>query len=213
MIGQVAFAAAAAALLGGCQSSNAADCPPAARMPAEINWRTTATDNDRFRLREWRSAWVEAREKAEAGGHGPALAAEGALLDPDAAIAFTPPPLGDYRCRTLKLGGQSDGMLDYVAYPWFACRIAAGPGTALRFEKTTGSQRPSGRLFPDPGQRMIFLGSLILGDEQRPLDYGHDRERDLAGILERTGDRRWRIVFPYPAFESMLDVVELVPAS
>ena len=43
------------------------------------------------------------------------------------------------------------------------------------------------------------------------MHYGRDRERDLAGWVERVGDRRWRLIFPYPHFESTLDVIELVP--
>ncbi|MDB5668625.1 MAG: hypothetical protein JWL74_1575, partial [Alphaproteobacteria bacterium] len=35
--------------------------------------------------------------------------------------------------------------------------------------------------------------------------------RDMAGIVERIGDRRWRIVLPRPSFESIVDVLELVP--
>jgi hypothetical protein len=58
---------------------------------------------------------------------------------------------------------------------------------------------------------MVFLGTLQLGDEPGVLKYGHDRERDMAGLLERIGDRRWRLVFPYPAFESTIDVLELIP--
>ena len=33
----------------------------------------------------------------------------------------------------------------------------------------------------------------------------------MAGLVERIGDNRWRLVFPYPHFESTLDVLELVP--
>jgi hypothetical protein len=58
---------------------------------------------------------------------------------------------------------------------------------------------------------MVFLGTLQLGDERRSLEYGHDRERDMAGLMERIGDSRWRLVFPYPAFESTIDIIELVP--
>jgi hypothetical protein len=207
------IAAAAAALLAGSVAPAQPDCPPDARIPATANWRTLATANDRARLREWRDAWVEGLEKAAAAGHAATIGGEGALLDPDAAIAFAPPPPGAYRCRTIKLGAKSEGLLDYVAYPGFECRVGAAANGALRFEKVGGSQRPAGRLLADSDRRMIFLGSLVLGDEQRPLDYGHDRERDLAGILERIGDTRWRIAFPRPAFESTIDVIELVPAS
>ena len=110
----------------------------------------------------------------------------------------------------LKIGGQGQGLLDYVAYPWFDCRISAGAGP-MDFVKLTGSQRPVGRLFSDSDRRLVFLGTLQLGDERGTLRYGHDRQRDMIGLLERIGERRWRLAFPYPAFESTLDVIELVP--
>ena len=70
-----------------------------------------------------------------------------------------------------------------------------------------------GRLFPENDRRLLFLGTLQLGDEQGVIRYGHDRERDMTAWLERIGAARWRLVFPYPAFESSLDVLELVPKS
>ena len=138
------------------------------------------------------------------------IAREGVLLEPDAALRGVAPPPGDYRCRVLKVGGQGEGLLDYVAYPLFDCRISAGAGP-MDFVKLTGSQRPVGRLFADSDRRLVFLGTLQLGDEQGILRYGHDRQRDMIGLLERIGERRWRLAFPYPAFESTLDVIELVP--
>jgi hypothetical protein len=53
---------------------------------------------------------------------------------------------------------------------------------------------------------------MQLGDEKRPMSYGRDANRDMAGLIERIAERRWRVVLPYPRFESVLDVVELVPA-
>ena len=122
-------------------------------------------------------------------------------------------PAGDYRCRTIKLGSRGEDTLNYIAYPAFRCRVAPGPEGLMNFAKLSGSQRPVGRLFPEHDTRMIFLGTMQLGDEPRALRYGRDRERNMAGRLERVGERRWRIVFPYPHFESLLDVLELVPAS
>lgn len=186
---------------------------PEAAVPVEAPWRSVARSYDRERLREWRTAFTEALAKARAAGHGAEIDAEGALLKPDAALPGARPPPGDYACRVTKLGAKSPGLLDYVAYPAFACRISAGPGETMDFVKLTGSQRPVGRLFPENPRRMIFLGTLQLGDEAGTLRYGHDPERDMAGVLERVGDRRWRLIFPYPAFESTMDVLELVPAS
>lgn len=187
-----------------------AEAGPEAAVPAAKSWREIATDFDLERARKWRTAWVRAVAKARAGGHSAEIDREGILLEPDAAMRGVAPPAGDYRCRVLKVGGQGEGLLDYVAYPWFDCRISAGAGP-MDFVKLTGSQRPVGRLFADGERRMVFLGTLQLGDEQGVLRYGHDRQRDMIGLLERIGERRWRLAFPYPAFESTLDVLELVP--
>src|SRR3954463_16292762 len=58
---------------------------------------------DRMKLRDWRKTFVGALESARKAGHGPEVAAEGALLDPDAAIAGPAIPNGMYRCRVIKL--------------------------------------------------------------------------------------------------------------
>ncbi|HEX8380121.1 MAG TPA: DUF4893 domain-containing protein [Allosphingosinicella sp.] len=183
---------------------------PAAAVPAVAAWRTIATDADRERVRKWRTAWVRALAEARAGGHSAEIAAEGVLLQPDAGLRGAAPPAGDYRCRVLKVGSQGTEGLQYIAYPQFRCRISGGAG-AMEFVKLTGSQRPVGRLFDDGQRRMIFLGTLQLGDERGVLRYGHDRQRDMIALLERIGERRWRLAFPYPAFESTLDVIELLP--
>lgn len=183
---------------------------PEEAVPAADGWRNLATEIDRERVREWRSTWVRGLAKARAAGHGAAIAGEGPLLDPDAALAEVAPPAGNYRCRVIKVGAKQEGLLDYVTYPAFACRI--GGGEAVRdFVKMTGSQRPVGRLFAENDRRMVFLGTLQLGDEQGTLRYGHDATRDMAGFLERIGESRWRLVFPAPRFESVIDVLELIP--
>lgn len=174
-------------------------------------WRSVATGADRARLRDWRDAFVDALGKARAGGHGPAVAAEGALLDPDAALGGRPIPIGEYRCRVIKLGAKQPGLLDYIAYPAFTCRIRAD-GRHRGFAKVSGSQRPVGMIFPADPMREVFLGTLVLGDESRAMQYGRDPERDVAGFVERIGPARWRMILPRPAFESTLDVIELVPA-
>ncbi|HEY0150285.1 MAG TPA: DUF4893 domain-containing protein [Allosphingosinicella sp.] len=183
---------------------------PLEAVPSDAGWRSIATPQDRERIREWRNAWKRGLDQARAAGHGQSLAAEGALLAPDAALDGAAPPPGEYRCRTIKIGAKSAGLLDYVAYPAFRCRIGGGEGIR-DFTKLTGSQRPIGRLFPENERRMIFLGTLQLGDEAGTLRYGHDAERAMAGVLERVGERRWRLVFPYPHHESLIDVLELIP--
>ncbi|HEX8532654.1 MAG TPA: DUF4893 domain-containing protein [Allosphingosinicella sp.] len=203
------LALCSALALAGCSRSHEAHPQSAAAAPPD--WRSIATEDDRARIRDWRSAWVEALRRAQAAGFGTVIAREGALLQPDAAAEWQDFPDGVYRCRTIKIGGQRQGMLDYVAYPAFDCRVRREDGL-ISFAKLTGSQRPIGYVLPTAGERMIFLGTLQLGDETRALEYGRDRERDMAGIVERIGERRWRLVFPRPHFESMTDILELVPA-
>lgn len=186
-----------------------AGADPTQQFPTD--WRRIVTDADRVRLREWREAFVAGLAEARAAGHGAELDALSPLLVPDAALVDPRPPAGDYRCRTIKLGAQGSGMLAYTAYDWFQCRVAAD-GEVSRFAKLSGSQRPVGSLYPDSRARMVFLGTLELGDEARPYAYDADAGRDMIGAVERIGDARWRIVLPWPAFESTLDVIELVPA-
>jgi hypothetical protein len=173
-------------------------------------WREIATPADRERIAKWRSGWTTALAKAQASGFGGRIAAQGVLMQPDAALPDPAPPPGDYRCRVTKLGAQGEGGLDYVAYPGFTCRISMEKDL-LSFTKLDGSQRPVGLLFPNDEARMIFLGTIMLGDESRPLDYGRDAERDMAGAFERIGQKRWRLVLPWPQWDSTLDVIELVP--
>ena len=203
-------AALICALLAGCGGGR--DRPePRAASRGPTDWRAVVTDADRTRLRTWHAAWTEAMDQVRSAGRTAELAPFGALFEADRALATPLPPPGDYRCRTVKLGAKSPGSLAFVAYPWFACRIEQ-ERDVLSFVKDSGSQRPVGLIFPDSDVRAVFLGTLLLGDESSPLQYGQDRARDMAGIIERIDDRRWRMTLPYPAFESMMDVVELVPA-
>ncbi len=179
--------------------------------PGAADWKRVVTPADMQRLRDWRGAFVKALSEARASGNGEAVLREGPLLEPDATLDTVSLEAGDYRCRVIKLGSASPGSLAYVSYPAFGCRVTR-EGTIARFSKLGGSQRPTGSLFDDGPARTIFLGTLMLGDETRPFDYGTDQSRDMAGAVQRIGERRWRIILPYPHFESLMDVIELVPA-
>lgn len=176
------------------------------------DWRQIATQDDRQRLRDWRAVWTRALAQARASGHGADIAAEGILLQPDAALAGGPVPNGSYSCRTIKLGGSEPGLPDYLAYPRFSCEVRQEKDLQ-GFAKLSGSQRQVGLIFPNDSTRQVFLGTLVLGDENRAMQYGWDKERDLAGYVERIGPSRWRLVMPSPHFESLVDIVELVPAA
>ena len=176
------------------------------------DWRTIATEDDRERLRDWRDAFVDGLQQARAAGHSAEIAREGALLEPDAAIAGGTIPNGAYRCRVTKLGAKRPGLLPYIAYPYFACRVRQ-ERELQGFAKLSGSQRQVGLIFPNDALRQVFLGTLVLADETRAMQYGRDQERDVAGFVERIGPDRWRLIMPRPHFESEIDVLELVPAN
>jgi hypothetical protein len=201
--------ACALILLGGCDVM----MQPARLIPEwTTDWRRVATEDDRARLRDWRSTFVSALAAARRGGHGAEIAEQGALLIPDAALGAGAIPNGTYRCRVIKLGAKSPGMLDYVSYPPFVCRVAADRDLQ-RLDKLSGSQRYVGLIFPSDAVRSVFLGALVLGDEDRALQYSQDQSRDIAGFVERIGPNRWRLLMPRPHYESQLDVMELVPLS
>lgn len=173
-------------------------------------WHDVASPDDRLRLAAWRPNFVDALAAARKSGHGAEIAAEGPLLDPDAAVASPAFPDGNYRCRLIKLGANSQGMRDYVAYPAAVCRIAADR-QLQKFTQLTGPQRIVGLIFPGDAVREVFLGTLALGDEVRAMQYGQDSTRDVAAYVERIGDKRWRMILPKPHFESKFDVIELTP--
>ncbi len=194
-------------VLGGCAELGR----PAVIAHQTRDWRQVVTTSDRERLREWRAAWMDGLRQANAAGYARQVAAEGSLLQPDVALPGGALPNGNYRCRMVKLGARSEGLLPFIAYPAFACRVKQ-ERDLQGFAKLSGSQRQVGVIFPGDQLRQVFLGTLVLGDEARAMQYGGDPERDLAGFIERIGPGRWRLVLPRPRFESQIDVLELVPA-
>ena len=184
---------------------------PAGLIP---RWTTAYNDviseDDRIRLRDWRSTFEEALAVARKSGHAADIVREGALLDPDAALAGPAIPNGMYRCRVIKLGAKDPRNLDFVSYPAAACRIRQ-ERSLQRLGKLSGAQRYVGLIFPGDAIRNVFLGTLAFADETRVLQYGQDEQRDVAGYVERIGKGRWRVLMPQPHFESQIDVMELVP--
>src|SRR4051812_36499420 len=144
--------------LGGC---NLVEQPTGMIPQWTTAWREVATEGDQKRLREWRGTFVDALAAARKAGHSAEIAREGALLEPDAALGGVPIRNGAYRCRVIKLGAKSAGLLDYVAYPAFNCVIR--PKRELQhFIKTSGSQRVAGLIFPGDAMRQVLLGTLVL---------------------------------------------------
>ena len=200
----------ALAMLGGCTTTTKVPPRPVVVVEEVPEWRQIASPEDAQRIERVADAWRAALAEARNRGFRSAIASEGELLDPVAGLPRPAPTPGPYRCRTIKLGAQGRGPA-FSAYKPFFCYVEVD-GNVLTIVKQTGSQRPAGRVYDDSNsQRLIFLGTLALGTEEAPLPYGERADRDMAGIMERIGPFRFRLVIPWPRHESKLDVIELVP--
>ena len=183
------------------------------------DWRQLVSPADSQRLLGLDEAWVSglaaARRENAAGVDrlGVLLQPSGPLDSgaPGPSLQNPQPTPGDYRCRTIKLGGERGVPL--VVYGWFRCRIELTPGGDLVFTKLTGSQRQQGRLFPYTDRALAFVGAEAWGNETTYPTYAQNPERDEVGALERIGPDRWRLLLAWPKQESVLDVIELVRES
>src|SRR4051812_49412935 len=204
-------------LLAGCQTKPKP--PPGVHPPIEGGaplksdiWKQVATDADEDRLGRLDAAWTEALADARKSNPGD-VRREAKLLTPDAGLARPAPTPGSYNCRLIKLGKATPKSKAYESFKPFFCYVEV-EGDLLTIVKQTGSQRPAGRLWEDDDpNRLVFLGSLALGDEQQPIAYGDNPKRDMAGVLERIGPFKWRLVIPWPQSTSKLDVFELTPVA
>jgi hypothetical protein len=180
-------------------------------LAASADWRRDATRQDNDRVDRLAGAWTSAL-KAAKRSNGAEVRSLGVLADPKAGLENPEPAPGLYRCRTIKLGDKAGFGLPYVAYGWFRCHIELSSGGDLTLRKLTGSQRTSGHLYPMNRKRLAYLGAEAWGDGEGPLAYGENPERDQAGVFDRIGPQRYRLVLPWPKYESELDIIELVPA-
>jgi len=173
-------------------------------------WMAVATGEDRGRIERLSLAWQDALVDAQKSNAAD-VRREGKLLVPGSALPRPAPTPGSYNCRLIKLGKATPAAKPYETFKPFFCYIEV-EGDLLTIVKQTGSQRPAGRLWEDDNpRRLVFLGSLALASEDQPLAYGDDPKRNMAGVLERIGPFRWRLVIPWPQSTSKLDVFELTP--
>ena len=200
--------------LSGCTTEQAAGRPRPTitaepQTKADV-WQGIATDADKQRISRLGLAWQEGLADARRG-FAREVEGGGRLLSPRAALPRPAPTPGSYYCRLIKLGKVGARTVAFERFKPFFCYVEV-EGDLLTIVKQTGSQRPAGRLWEDDRpDRLVFLGSLALGDEQQPVAYSEDPKRDMAGVLERIAPFRWRLVIPWPQSGSKLDVFELKP--
>ena len=210
--------AGAALTLGGCETTKPKPRPggrPTVEVGAPLRseaWKAVATAEDADRIARLGLAWQEALGDAQRSNPGD-VRREGKLLLPRSGLPRPEPTPGSYNCRLIKLGKAAPGGKPYETFKPFFCYVEV-EDEQLTIVKQTGSQRPAGRLWQDDDPtRLVFLGSLALGNEDQPLAYGDDPKRNMAGAFERIGPFRWRLVIPWPQSTSKLDVFELTPVA
>ena len=202
-------------LLAGCTTKPR--LPPGVLPSVEVGaplksevWKQVATAADEDRIARLGLAWQQALAEANRSAESQ-VRKEGVLLRPRASLPRPAPTPGSYNCRLIKLGKATANGDAYQSFKPFFCYVEV-EGDLLTIVKQTGSQRPAGRLWEDDDpNRLVFLGSLALGEEDQPLAYGDNPKRDMAGVLERIAPFKWRLVIPWPQSTSKLDVFELTP--
>lgn len=159
---------------------------------------------DGRRLDAWEATRASALNEARAGGDKAELKILEEVLKGEAlSVREGFDPRGDWRCRTIKVGG----LLPLVVYGWFRCRIT-DDSSGWRLEKLTGSQRLTGRFFDESEARMIFVGAGHY-DYEKPRAYGDNPERYQVAYAFRPGKNRLRLEFPLPRHESKLDILDM----
>lgn len=179
-------------------------------VAAEAGWQDAATQFDVKRLSqldESRSKGLAELSSGEVSGDAAAMREIASAPGQDISASAL---AGSWRCRTMKLGG-----LVSVSYGWFNCRIT-NRGDRLFFEKTSGSQRISGYLYPGDNGTFVLLGAWTVNGEPKRVysgsnpGYGAESTPDDAiGLLSGLGGSHAKIEFPYPVQESTFDVMEL----
>ncbi len=181
-------------------------------IPPEYMWTNVVTDFDRDRLARLEEAVALGNE--ESYGASATIRERAAfhkVMDAETKPVNDADLLGWWACRTIKVGGKFAGL---VVYSWFDCKVSVRDGF-LFFEKRSGSQRLSGRLYQDGPDRRVLLAAPTYNDEPQRTYSGPEggitnpQRQDKAGVLAQLEDGRLRVVFPWSVLESTYDVLEL----
>ena len=206
-----------AALVGGCAPVAPSKPPPGTTVTVTMSkanaWQGVASAADQERIARTGLAWSEGLAAARAGGFRSEVVAEGKLLAVGGALSRPAPTPGSYYCRVVTLGRATRKGPAFEKFKPFFCYVDL-EGELFTIVKQTGRSRPAGRLWEDDvPTRLIFLGSLALGDAEEAIAYGDNPRRDMAGTFERIAPFRWRLVIPFPQDGTKLTVFELTPVA
>lgn len=201
---------AAAVAASGCRTMPRQ--PPGAPRPtvtveeAEA-WRGVASARDSAALDGIAGRWDKALAAARAAGLARRVAAEGALLVRGSGLPRAAPAPGSYRCRQIRLGARK-----WTAPAQGYCYVGV-EGGQLSLATELRGLRLGGYLWePKGGTRLVFLGAAVPPGGRSAPAYGDDPAADIAGLVERIGEFRYRVALPDPAPGGGLTVVEMVAA-
>lgn len=162
------------------------------------------TAADKARLASFDAIRAEAIAEAKKGGsQGDVATLDAVLAGKNLTFSEGFDLTGDWQCRTVKLGGT----LPLTVYGWFKCRVS-DDGSGWKLDKLTGSQRTAGAFYTDSDTRLTYVGTLYYSNE-KPKKYGSDADRDQVAYVVRPDEKRVRLEFPSPKYESKLDIIEL----
>jgi hypothetical protein len=209
-LGLVWVSAAALVTVAACQTvpPPPAEAPrPSVTVEEAEPWRRIASPRDSAALDSLAAAWERALARSRAGGLARRIAAEGGLLEPGSALPRAAPAPGTYRCRYLRLGSRR-----WTASAQAYCYVGVESGQLSLATELRGL-RLGGYLWePKDSERLVFLGAAAPAAGKGAAAYGDNPEADWAGLVERIGDFRYRLVLPEREPGTGLIVVDMIAA-
>jgi hypothetical protein len=179
-----------------------------ASTAAFAGWREEASAFDAQRLSQLQESKDKGMQEASSG---PDMGTINAVLGPHSNPISESEAAGNWRCRTIKLGGMTPSKV----YGWFNCRVSHRGG-GLYLEKLSGSDRVNGYLYPDQSGGLVLLGANTVKGEPERHYSGNGASvgapatpDDAVGVMTSIGPGHARVEFPYPVQESTFDVLEM----
>jgi Domain of unknown function (DUF4893) len=209
--GRTAFLAALG-LVGGCQAATTRGRPAPATalvvVEAEEGWRAAAMPADAAVADELPPLFARL---AAAQPRGRGAGGDIDLLSPNLRLPRAAPAPGAYRCRIVRLGAAAARGRGPAAQRPAFCFVGADTGQ-LSLTIETPARRIGGYLWDSAdSRRLIFLGADFAPPARTAPAYGAVPSASTAGILERIGDFRYRLVVRGQA-AGTIDAYELVAA-
>lgn len=206
-----AIVATLLATLAACQPAREAGAPPAPRpavvLEAAEGWRSIALPQHAAITEDMPALFRQAASSTRAA------AADRELLNPELRLARPDPAPGPYRCRIVRLGPAAAAPARSrrsAARESFCFVSVVDDRLSLTMETAT---RPLGGYLWETNtrDRLVFLGAEFGPRASAAPPYAEPGAVSTAGLFERTGEFRYRLVVRGAAPGSV-DVYELVAA-